>query len=31
MTAALVAAPLTAVFLVWSGRVLSAKRIEREN
>jgi membrane protein len=29
--AALLAAPLTAVFLVWSGRVLSAKRIERRD
>jgi uncharacterized BrkB/YihY/UPF0761 family membrane protein len=27
--AALLGAPLTVVFLVWSGRVLSAKRIER--
>jgi uncharacterized BrkB/YihY/UPF0761 family membrane protein len=29
--AALLAAPLTVAFLVWSGRVLSAKRIERHN
>ena len=29
--AALLAAPLSAVFLVWSGRVLSAKRIERKD
>jgi uncharacterized BrkB/YihY/UPF0761 family membrane protein len=29
LSAALLATPLTAVFLVWSGRVLSAKRIER--
>jgi membrane protein len=28
--AALLDAPLTAVFLVWSGRVLSARRIERQ-
>jgi uncharacterized BrkB/YihY/UPF0761 family membrane protein len=28
--AALLGAPLTAAFLVWGGRVLSAKRIERE-
>ena len=31
LSAALLAAPLTAVFLVWSGRVLSAKRIERRD
>jgi uncharacterized BrkB/YihY/UPF0761 family membrane protein len=30
LAAALLAAPLSAVFLVWSGRTLSAKRIERE-
>jgi uncharacterized BrkB/YihY/UPF0761 family membrane protein len=29
LSAALLDTPLTAVFLVWSGRVLSAKRIER--
>jgi uncharacterized BrkB/YihY/UPF0761 family membrane protein len=29
LTATLLATPLSAVFLVWSGRVLSAKRIER--
>jgi membrane protein len=29
LSAALLAAPLTAVFLVWTGWVLSAKRIER--
>jgi membrane protein len=29
LTAALLSAPLTAVFLVWSGRVLSARRITR--
>jgi uncharacterized BrkB/YihY/UPF0761 family membrane protein len=29
--AALLGAPLTAVFLVWSGKVLSAKRIARPN
>ena len=29
LSAALVGAPLTVAFLVWSGRVLSAKRIER--
>ena len=29
LSAALLAAPLTAVFLLWSGRVLSAKRIAR--
>ena len=28
--AALLSAPLTVVFLVWSGRVLSAKRLERD-
>ena len=28
--AALLGAPLTAVFIVWTGRVLSAKRIERQ-
>ena len=31
LAAALLAMPLTAVFLVWSGRVLSAKRIERHD
>src|SRR5512132_1706965 len=31
LSAALVGMPLTAVFLVWSGRVLSAKRIERQD
>ena len=31
LSAALLGAPLTAVFLVWSGRVLSAKRIERRD
>ena len=31
LTAALLAAPLSAVFLVWSGRVLSAKRIARND
>ena len=31
LTAALLVAPLTAVFLVWSGRVLSAKRIARDD
>ena len=31
LAAALLAAPLTAVFLLWSGRVLSAKRIERQD
>jgi uncharacterized BrkB/YihY/UPF0761 family membrane protein len=31
LSAALLAAPLTAAFLVWSGRVLSAKRIERQD
>jgi uncharacterized BrkB/YihY/UPF0761 family membrane protein len=31
LSAALLSAPLTVVFLVWSGRVLSAKRIERHN
>ena len=30
LSAALLSTPLTAVFLVWSGRVLSAKRLERE-
>ena len=30
LAAALLAMPLTAVFLVWSGWVLSAKRIERQ-
>ena len=30
LSAALLAAPLSAVFLIWSGRVLSAKRIERK-
>ena len=30
LSAALLAAPLSAVFLVWSGRVLSAKRIARQ-
>jgi uncharacterized BrkB/YihY/UPF0761 family membrane protein len=30
LSAALIGAPLTAVFLIWSGRVLSAKRIERQ-
>jgi uncharacterized BrkB/YihY/UPF0761 family membrane protein len=29
LTAALLAAPLTAVFLLWGGRVLSAKRLAR--
>ena len=29
LSAALLAAPLTAVFLLWGGRVLSAKRIAR--
>jgi uncharacterized BrkB/YihY/UPF0761 family membrane protein len=29
--AALLGAPLTAAFLIWSGRVLSAKRIERQD
>jgi membrane protein len=29
LTATLLATPLSAVFLVWSGRVLSARRIER--
>jgi uncharacterized BrkB/YihY/UPF0761 family membrane protein len=28
--AALLSAPLTVVFLVWSGRVLSARRLERD-
>ena len=31
LTAALLAAPLTAAFLFWSGRVLSAKRIARDD
>ena len=31
LTAALLAAPLSAVFLVWSGWVLSAKRIARQD
>jgi membrane protein len=31
LTAALLDAPLTAAFLLWSGRVLSAKRIPRPN
>ena len=31
LTAALLAAPLTAAFLLWSGRVLSAKRIPRSD
>jgi uncharacterized BrkB/YihY/UPF0761 family membrane protein len=31
LTAAAIAAPLSAVFLVWSGWVLSAKRIARRN
>jgi uncharacterized BrkB/YihY/UPF0761 family membrane protein len=31
LSAALLAAPLTAAFLVWSGRVLSARRIERQD
>ena len=31
LTAALLATPLSAVFLVWSGRVLSAKRIGRQD
>jgi uncharacterized BrkB/YihY/UPF0761 family membrane protein len=31
LTATLVAIPLSAVFLIWSGRVLSAKRIERDD
>jgi uncharacterized BrkB/YihY/UPF0761 family membrane protein len=31
LTATLLALPLSAVFLVWSGRVLSAKRIERQD
>jgi uncharacterized BrkB/YihY/UPF0761 family membrane protein len=31
LSAALLGAPVTAAFLVWSGRVLSAKRIERED
>jgi uncharacterized BrkB/YihY/UPF0761 family membrane protein len=31
LSAALIATPLTAVFLVWSGRVLSAKRLKRQD
>ena len=31
LSAALLATPLTAAFLVWSGRVLSAKRIPRDD
>jgi len=31
LSAALLATPLTAAFLVWSGRVLSARRIERQD
>ena len=31
LTAALLDAPVTAVFLVWSGRVLSARRIARQD
>jgi len=31
LSAALLGTPLTAAFLVWSGRVLSAKRIERRD
>jgi YihY family inner membrane protein len=31
LTAALLAAPLTAAFLLWSGRVLSARRIPRRD
>ena len=31
LTAALLSAPLTAAFLLWSGRVLSAKRIPRSD
>jgi uncharacterized BrkB/YihY/UPF0761 family membrane protein len=31
LSAALLVTPLTAAFLVWSGRVLSAKRIERQD
>ena len=31
LSAALLGTPLSAVFLVWSGRVLSAKRIERHD
>ena len=30
LSAALLSAPLTVVFLVWSGRVLSAKRLDRQ-
>jgi uncharacterized BrkB/YihY/UPF0761 family membrane protein len=31
LNAALLATPLTAVFLLWSGRVLSAKRLARQD
>ena len=31
LAAALLALPLTVVFLIWSGRVLSAKRLERQD
>ena len=31
LTAALLDAPVTAVFLVWSGRILSARRIPRQD
>ena len=31
LSAALLAAPLTAAFLLWSARILSAKRIERQD
>ena len=31
LTAALLATPLTAVFLLWSGRILSARRIARDD
>ena len=31
LSAALLSAPLSVVFLVWSGRVLSAKRLERDD
>jgi uncharacterized BrkB/YihY/UPF0761 family membrane protein len=31
LSAALLCTPLTAVFLIWGGRVLSARRIERQN
>jgi membrane protein len=31
LSAALLGAPLTAAFLLWSGRILSAKRIERRD